>query len=156
MNADADMDLFSFVLLGVLGTQVRLNSLRTLHGIDDGGKIYQKRITDRLNDRTMTFSHGLADDPVMDVEQPQHAGFIGAHLAAKAHDVSEHDRSQPAGLGGPRAGGVLCHSADYPLRTAELSNRQGACRWPASRLRCSGKSREQGHARGPSHQPVSG
>ena len=28
----------------------------------------------------------------MEVQQPQHTGFIRAHLAAKADDVGEHDR----------------------------------------------------------------
>ena len=34
----------------------------------------------------------------MDVQQPQHAGFIRTHLPAKADDVGEHDRRQLAGL----------------------------------------------------------
>ena len=34
----------------------------------------------------------------MDVEQPQHAGFIRPHLAAEADDIGEHDRRQLAGL----------------------------------------------------------
>ena len=40
----------------------------------------------------------LLDELVMDVEQPQHAGFVGAHLAAEADDVGEHDRGQLAGF----------------------------------------------------------
>ena len=42
--------------------------------------------------------HGLLDELVVHIEQPQHAGFIRAHLVAKTHDVGEHDRRQLAGL----------------------------------------------------------
>jgi len=48
----------------------------------------------------MMLSYGLLDDLVMDVQQPQHAGFSGAHLAAKADDVGEHDGRQLTSLGG--------------------------------------------------------
>jgi hypothetical protein len=41
------------------------------------------------------FTHGLVEELIMDVEQPHHAGFIRAHLAAEANDVSEHNRGQP-------------------------------------------------------------
>ena len=34
----------------------------------------------------------------MQLQQPQHAGFVRAHLATKADDVGEHDRGQPASL----------------------------------------------------------
>ena len=34
----------------------------------------------------------------MHVQQPQHAGFIAPHLAAKADDVGEHDGRQLPGL----------------------------------------------------------
>jgi len=34
--------------------------------------------------------------------------------AAKAHDIGEHDSSQPAGLGLPGTAGVLWQRGDYP------------------------------------------
>jgi hypothetical protein len=48
------------------------------------------------------------DEVVMDFQQAQHAGFIAAHLAAKAHDIGEHDRRQFARLG-------LLHVFLFPL-----------------------------------------
>ena len=45
----------------------------------------------------------------MDVQQPQRAGFIRAHLAAKADDVGEHDRGQPPILSLHCAAGVFLH-----------------------------------------------
>ena len=42
--------------------------------------------------------YGLLDDLVMHGQQPQHAGFIAAHLAAEAHHVGEHNGGQAAGL----------------------------------------------------------
>src|SRR5215510_9736884 len=41
--------------------------------------------------RRMVISHRLSDELVMDVQQPQHTGFIRPRLAAKANDVGEHD-----------------------------------------------------------------
>jgi hypothetical protein len=35
--------------------------------------------------------HGLLDDAIMDIQQPQHTGFVSSHLAAEAHHVREHD-----------------------------------------------------------------
>ena len=60
---------------------------------------YEKTIASGLNNMPVMLSDCLLDDLVMDLQQPQHAGFIGAHLAAEAHDVGEHDRGQLAGLG---------------------------------------------------------
>ena len=79
-------------------TELGLNLLGALHGMDDGGKVHQEGITDGFDDVAVMLSHGLLDDLVMDVQQPQHAGFIRAHLAAKADDVGEHDRGELAGL----------------------------------------------------------
>jgi hypothetical protein len=38
------------------------------------------------------------DESVMDVQEPHRARFVGPHLAAKADDVSEHNRGQPPSL----------------------------------------------------------
>ena len=35
---------------------------------------------------------------IVHLQQPQHAGFVAAHLAAKAHHVGEHDGGQTARL----------------------------------------------------------
>src|SRR5262249_20619921 len=43
----------------------------------------------------------------MDFQQPQRAGFIGTHLAAKAHHVGEHDGLQLTGLGRSHAAVLL-------------------------------------------------
>src|SRR5215510_2069026 len=48
---------------------------------------------------------------------------ISAHLAAKAHDVREHDGRELAGLSGPHTADVLWHGGDYPARGLRLSNR---------------------------------
>jgi hypothetical protein len=40
----------------------------------------------------MMLRHRVPDHLIMHLQQPQHPGFISAHLAAKAHDVREHDR----------------------------------------------------------------
>ena len=86
-----------------------LNLLGALHGVDDGGKVDQEGIADSLDDRAVMRSYGLLNNLIMDVQQPQHAGFIGSHLAAKADDVGEHDRRQPPSLRVHRAAGVVLH-----------------------------------------------
>jgi hypothetical protein len=48
----------------------------------------------------MIFGHCLLDELIMEIKQPQHAGFIAAHLTAKARDVGEHDRGELAGFFG--------------------------------------------------------
>src|SRR5262245_3657323 len=98
MNADAEVNLFSWVLLSIVSTELCLNVLGALHGVNNGGKIYQEGIAHGLDDRAMMVNHCLLDKTIMDVQQPQHTSFIGAHLAAKAHDVGEHDRGQPSML----------------------------------------------------------
>src|SRR5262249_11085364 len=121
MNANAYMDLLSCLLLGIVRTELRLNSLGALYSVDDGRKVYQERIVDRLDDVAVILSHRLLDDLVMSLQQPQHAGFISPHLAAKADDVGEHDRGQFAGLSGPCATGVRRHGGDYPACSLRLS-----------------------------------
>src|SRR6266850_5942409 len=98
MNADADVDLLSFILLRVMSTKLGLNVLRALHGMDYGGEVHQEGIADSFDDRAVMLSHRLLDELIMDVQQPQHARFVGAHLAAKANDVGEHDGSELTGL----------------------------------------------------------
>ncbi len=100
MNADADVNLFGFLFLGVVRPQLRLNLLRALHGMHDGGKVHQEGIADGLDDRGHDAQLTACwMSLIMDIQQPQHAGFVAAHLAAKADDVGEHDRGQLAGLG---------------------------------------------------------
>ena len=98
MDADADMNLFDRFVLGIVGTQLRLNILGTLHGVHDGRKVYEKGIPDRLDDRAVMLSDRFADKLVMRVQQPQRAGLVAPHLAAKADDVRKHDRRQSPSL----------------------------------------------------------
>src|SRR5262245_1818380 len=113
MNTNAHVNLFARLLLCVVGTELSLNLLRTLHGVDDGGEVYQEGVAHNLNDRAVMLSDRLANDVIMHLEQPQHAGLVAAHLAAEAHDVGEHDRGQPSRLCGLRTGAVLWHGSDY-------------------------------------------
>ena len=92
-----------------MGAELGLNLLGALHGVNDGGKIYQEGITDGFDDRAVMRSHRLLNELIMDVQQPQRAGFVGAHLAAKADDVGEHDRRQPSIFRMRRAAGVILH-----------------------------------------------
>ena len=120
MNADADVNLFGGLFLGVVGPQLRLNLLGALHGVNDGGKVHQEGVAHGFDDRAMMFSNGLLNNLVMDIEQAQHAGFIRAHLAAEAHDVGEHDGGQPAGLGLPRLVRFDAHGGDYGRGSGHL------------------------------------
>ena len=95
MNADTDVNLFGLLLLGVVRSQLGVNRLRALHGMNDGGKLDEKGVTNGFNDMAMIHTHSLLDEPIMDVQQPHRARFVGAHLAAEANDVGEHDRRQP-------------------------------------------------------------
>ena len=65
MDANTDMDLLGCFLLGVVGVELGLNLLGTLHGVDHRREVYQKSITDRLDDRTMVFSDSFADNLVV-------------------------------------------------------------------------------------------
>src|SRR5215510_11455362 len=66
-------------------------------------------------------SYGLLNDLVMHGQQPQRAGFVSAHLAAKTDDVGEHDGGQVAGVGRRGLGWVLFHGGDYPTGSSRLS-----------------------------------
>jgi hypothetical protein len=99
MDTDADVDLLGCLFLGVVGLELGVNLLGTLYGVDDGGKVYQKGIPDRFDDRAMMRRHGLLNKLIVEVEQAQHAGFIRAHLSTKAHYIGEHDGRQLACFG---------------------------------------------------------
>src|SRR5262249_20280128 len=92
MEADTDVHLLGYLFAGVVGAKLRLDKLDALYSVYDRGELDQKSVADSLNHAAMVFNHGLPHDPVMDCQQPQRAGFVGPHLAAKADDVGEHDR----------------------------------------------------------------
>ena len=50
MDADADVNLLGFLLLGVVRPELGLNLLGALHGMDDGGKVHQEGITNGFDD----------------------------------------------------------------------------------------------------------
>jgi hypothetical protein len=122
VDADAHMDLLGFFLLSIVGAELSLDLLRALHGVDDGGKVHQKGITDSFDDHTTMRSHGLLNNLIVDVEQPQHAGFIRAHLPAKAHHVGKHDGRQLASFGSCRRRRLSAHGGDYVVFSSLLSN----------------------------------
>ena len=124
MNADADVNLFGFLFLGVVRPQLGLNLLGALHGVDDGRKVHQEGITDGFDDLAVMGTHRLLNELIMDVQQPQHAGFVRAHLAAKADDVGEHDRREFAGLSRQS----LVHTGDYSTCSLRLSTGVSASR----------------------------
>jgi hypothetical protein len=99
VNADADMDLFSWLFLCVVTAQLRLNLLGTLHGMDDRGEVHQEGIADGLDDGAVMDTYCLLDELVMGVQPLEGTRFISAHLAAKARDVGEHDRGELTSLG---------------------------------------------------------
>jgi hypothetical protein len=99
MDADADMNLVGFFLCGVVCPQLRLNLLRTLHGMNHGRKIDQEGIPDSFDDPAVVFRDQLLDEGIVDFEQSQHPGFVCAHLTAESDHVREHDRGELAGLG---------------------------------------------------------
>lgn len=121
MDTDAHVDLLGFVFVGVVDAELLLNLLRTLHGVDHGRKIHQERIPNRFDDVPMMHAHGLLNELVVDIEQAQHAGFVAAHLAAKADNVREHDRRESSLLSLYRAAGVVLHEVDYSAGAASLS-----------------------------------
>jgi len=91
MNADAHVHLFIFLFLSVIGFELSLDLLGALDHVDHGREIDQEGITDSFNDRAVMFSDGVLNELVMNLQQAQHAGFVGPHLAAEAHHVGEHD-----------------------------------------------------------------
>jgi hypothetical protein len=109
MNADAEVKLFLLGFLGIVRPQLPLNLLGALHSVDNGGKVGEECVTDGFDDYAVMFTHRLLDELIMDVQQPQHTGFISAHLAAEADDVRKHDRGQPPMLHVRRAVGVVLH-----------------------------------------------
>src|SRR5262249_9129300 len=139
MNPDADVNLLGFLLLGIVGTEVGLNVLRTLHGVHDGGKVDQEAIAHGFDDLAVVFCDRLLNQLVMHFQQPQHARFIGPHLAAEAYDVSEHNGRQATGLASYCTRTVLGHSRDYRARTEQLSNGPS---WTFSLPWCARRSKE--------------
>jgi hypothetical protein len=61
----------------------------------------------------MMFSHSVLDELIMHLQQPQHAGFVAAHLAAEAYDVGEHHRRQATRFRCCCLCGFLRHDSDY-------------------------------------------
>ena len=92
MNADAHVNLLRAFALGIVCLKLGLNQLGALHGMHDGGEVYQESVPHGLDDRASMRGDRLLDDLVMHGQQPQGAGFIGTHLATKADDVGEHNR----------------------------------------------------------------
>jgi hypothetical protein len=84
MDANADVELLGTLFVGVIRAQLGLHDLCPLHRMHDGRKLHEEAIAGGLNDVAMMGSHRLPDDLGMEVEQAQHAGFIGAHLTAEA------------------------------------------------------------------------
>ena len=139
VNADADVNLLGWFLVYVVSAELGVNLLGTLHGMDDGREVYEEGIPDRFDDGTMMLAHSLLDQPIMHVEQPQRAGLVAAHLAAKADDVGKHDRRQPPSLRVRRAVGVVLHRYrlfcwrylavnPLPRREIEMRDRDSAVR----------------------------
>ena len=106
---------------------MRLNGLRALHGVHDRREVHQKRVTDGFDDRAAMFDDGLLDNVVMDFQQPQHAGFVAAHLVTDAHHVGEHNGCQLAGLSQPSFASILAHGRDYAAAYFLLSNGIKGC-----------------------------
>jgi len=106
-----------------MGQELPLNLLGTVHGMNYRREVYEEGIPNGLDDVTMMLGDRLADNLIVYLQQPQHAGFVSPHLATEADDVGEHDRGQPPCLCGLRAGIALCHGGDYRAGGPQLSNR---------------------------------
>src|SRR5215813_8431039 len=66
VDANTHVDLLRTLFLGVMGAEVRLHLLGTLHGVDDRGKVHQEGIANGFDEMAAMFSHRLLDNPVMD------------------------------------------------------------------------------------------
>ena len=53
-----------------------MNLLGAVHGVDDRGKLNQEGITNGFDNVAVMFRDSLLHELVMDLKQPQHAGFI--------------------------------------------------------------------------------
>src|SRR2546425_12205459 len=121
MNANTDVELALCFFVSVVSPELGLNLLGTLDSMHHRRKVHQKGIPDCLDYVAMTLSHGLLDELIMHLQQPQHTGFISTHLAAEAHHVGEHDRGQLTRLGlSHRA--VLPRVGKYSEVCSRLSN----------------------------------
>ena len=76
VDANADVNLFRALFLGVVGAELGLNLLGALHGVHDGRKVHQEGIADGFDDRAVMRGHRLLNDLVMDGQQPQRTGFV--------------------------------------------------------------------------------
>src|SRR5262245_442781 len=98
MNTDTDVNLVGRLLGSVVSPELSVNLLGALHGMNHRGEVYQKGIANGLDNRAVMLGDSLLNELIMGFQQSQRAGFVAAHLAAKAYDVGEHDRGQLAGL----------------------------------------------------------
>ena len=110
------------------GHKLRLNLLRTLHGMHHGREVHEERIPHGFDDRTVMFRDSLANEPIMDIEQPQHAGFVGTHLATEAHNVGEHNRREFASFG-------CCYRCGFPRHGEIMQWDVAKCQRKKPRLR---------------------
>src|SRR5690349_4838257 len=86
----------------------------------------------------MMFTHRLLNNLIMDVQHPQHAGFVGSHLATEADDVGKHDSRQPPSLHVHRTADVVLHRPDYSADITLLSTVHGL-RPNVNELSCRGQ-----------------
>jgi hypothetical protein len=113
VDADAQVQLLAGLFLSVVGFELLLDRLGALDSVDHGGEVHQKGVADGFDDVAMMRGDGLVDELVMVGQALEHAGFVSAHLTAKADDVGEHDRRE---LARPVNGwwcGFPCHARDY-------------------------------------------
>jgi len=87
VNADTHVNLFGLVFFGVVRPQLGVNLLRTLHSVDDGGKVDQERIADGFDHVAVMGIHRLVDELIVDLKQSQHPGFICTDCLATAVGV---------------------------------------------------------------------
>src|SRR5438132_4340036 len=116
------MNLLVCLFLGVVSMELGLNTLGTLHGVDDRREVNQEAIAHDLDNGAVMLADSAPDDLVMSLQRTQHTGFIAPHLTAEAHYVGEHDGRQPASFSRSRAVGFFPHGGDYAARARILSN----------------------------------
>ncbi len=109
MNADTKVNLLPCFFLRVVCTKLGLNLLGALASVDHRGKVYQKGVTNSLDDRALLSAGGLLDDLIMHGQQAQRASLVRAHLTTETDDVGEHDRRKAALFGVGRVASVILH-----------------------------------------------
>jgi hypothetical protein len=105
-----------------MATELGLDLLGALYGMDDGGEIDQKSVTNGFDDRAVVFTDCVLDNLVVDLEQLQGMDFIAAHLAAETDHIGEHDRRKLTGFRLRRSTRFGTHEGDYAALSAGLSN----------------------------------